>query len=159
MVTITAGKARHATSAIGLTLTYQRPVGSCSRSIWRARVWLGLLPATMFQLAHCVDLADFATPDTPRRGDDFVLHQLHSTVDVHCRTAIGWRSLTWITGGLSYQERHLAPRLPHTAYPLVASRLQTVCAERDTPIRIHATSRQAVCSHTRWLRLMGVRPE
>ena len=123
--------------------------------------WLaGLLLATMFQLAHCVDLADFATPDTPRRGDDFVLHQLHTTVDVHCRTALGRRSFTWIMGGLNYQvERHVAPRLPHTAYPLVASRLQTVCAQRDIPIRSHATPWQAVRSHTRWLKLMGVRPE
>jgi hypothetical protein len=42
----------------------------------------------IFQLAHCVDTAQFARPDEPRRGDDFELHQLRTTVDLDCRVPL-----------------------------------------------------------------------
>jgi fatty acid desaturase len=44
----------------------------------------------------------------------------------------------WIMGGLDLQiEHHLAPRLPHTIYPLVVSRLQALCTERGISHRLH----------------------
>ena len=62
-------------------------------------------------------------------------------------------------GGLDFQvEHHLAPRLPHTVYPLVAERLSHVCDERRLVVLSHASPWQAVRSHARWLKLMGTRP-
>ena len=85
---------------------------------------VGILLATAFQLAHCNELAEFADVTTPRRGAEFVEHQLRTTVDVRCHSPLGRHSFRWIMGGLDYQvEHHLAPRLPHTVYPLVARRL------------------------------------
>jgi linoleoyl-CoA desaturase len=63
-------------------------------------------------------------------------------------------------GGLDFQvEHHLAPRLPHTVYPLVAQRLELACKERDLVIQSHATPWHAVRAHARWLKAMGARPE
>ncbi|MGZ4724963.1 MAG: fatty acid desaturase, partial [Ilumatobacteraceae bacterium] len=103
--------------------------------------------------------AEFFSPDVPRRGPDFIAHQLRTTVDVHCRTRLGRRALHWLMGGLDFQvEHHLAPRLPHTVYPLVAQRLSDVCEEQHLVVQSHATPWQAVRSHARWLKLMGARP-
>ena len=121
---------------------------------------VGLLLATMFQLAHCIEMAEFHTAEAPRRGSDFVGHQLRTTVDVHCRTKLGGRALHWLMGGLDFQvEHHLAPRLPHTVYPLVAERLGRACAKQQLTIHSHATPWQAIKSHGRWLKLMGSRPQ
>jgi linoleoyl-CoA desaturase len=155
---ITAGKLVHASWAIGLPLIYHR--WWVVLTFYLACSWLvGLLLATMFQLAHCVELAEFTSADAPRRGNDFVSHQLRTTVDVHCRTALGRRALTWIMGGLNYQtEHHLAPRLPHTVYPIVARRLQAVCAERHVELRSFDSPWQAIRAHGHWLKVMGCRP-
>jgi linoleoyl-CoA desaturase len=116
---------------------------------------VGFSLAVIFQLAHCVDAAEFAIPDTPRRGDDFELHQLRTTVDVACRVPM----FRWIMGGLDHQiEHHLAPRLPHTIYPLIAGRLQELCTKRGISYRLHPNLRAALRAHGRWLKLMGQPP-
>jgi linoleoyl-CoA desaturase len=120
---------------------------------------VGLMLATMFQLAHCAQPAEFPAADAPRRGTDFVAHQLRTTVDVHCRTKFGGRALHWLMGGLDFQvEHHLAPRLPHTVYPLVAERLSRVCEQQHLTVHAHDTPWQAIMSHGRWLKAMGARP-
>lgn len=120
---------------------------------------VGLVLATMFQLAHCAEPAVFPEADIPRRGGDFVAHQLRTTIDVHCRTRLGRRALHWVMGGLDFQvEHHLAPRLPHTVYPLVAERLSRVCDELQLTRHSHATPWQAVRAHGRLLKVMGTRP-
>ncbi|MEO8694721.1 MAG: acyl-CoA desaturase [Acidimicrobiales bacterium] len=120
---------------------------------------VGFLLANIFQLAHCVDLAEFATPDAPRRGADFELHQLRTTVDIRCSVPGLRRFVRWIMGGLDCQiEHHLAPRLPHTTYALIAPRLEEACTERGITYRVHPSLGAAVRSHARWLRKMGQRP-
>ena len=156
---IAFGKVLHAGWAIALPLVYHR--WWVVLTFYLAISWtVGLLLATMFQLAHCAEPADFPSADTPRRGPDFIAHQLRTTVDVHCRTRIGAGALHWLMGGLDYQvEHHLAPRLPHTVYPLVARRLNVACNACDLTIHSHATPWQAVRSHARWLKAMGTHPE
>ncbi len=152
------GKMLHAGWAIALPLVYHR--------WWVVLIFyltiswsVGVLLATMFQLAHCAAPAEFPAADAPRRGTDFFAHQLRTTVDVHCRTRLGSRTLHWIMGGLDFQvEHHLAPRLPHTVYPLVAERLRRVCTQCDLRVHSHPTPWQAVRSHGRWLKAMGARP-
>lgn len=120
---------------------------------------VGFLLANFFQLAHCVDRAEFFTADAPRRGADFELHQLRTTVDIRCRVPVVAGFVHWIMGGLDFQiEHHLAPKLPHTIYPLIAPRLEAACAARGVEYRYHASVTEAVRSHARWLRRMGRDP-
>jgi linoleoyl-CoA desaturase len=153
------GKALHVGWAIALPLVYHE--WWVVLVFYLAISWsVGLLLATMFQLAHCTELAEFPSAGSQRRGPDFVEYQLRTTVDVHCRTSLGRRSMQWLMGGLDFQvEHHLAPRLPHTAYPLVAERLDRVCADLHVAVRSHATPWQAIRSHGRWLKLMGTDPD
>jgi linoleoyl-CoA desaturase len=152
------GKAVHIGWAVALPLAYHR--WWVVLTFYLAVSWIvGLLLATMFQLAHCAEPAEFPAADTPRRGGDFIAHQLRTTVDVHCRTTLGRHALHWLMGGLDFQvEHHLAPRLPHTVYPLVAERLNRVCDQRHLTLHSHASPWQAVKAHGRWLKLMGARP-
>jgi linoleoyl-CoA desaturase len=113
---------------------------------------VGFTLAVFFQLAHCVDGAEFADADEPRRGPNFETYQLRTTVDVDCRLA----PLRWLMGGLDHQiEHHLAPRLPHTVYPIVARRLREVCRERAITYKVHPSVWAGVCAHARWLKLMS----
>jgi linoleoyl-CoA desaturase len=120
---------------------------------------VGILLATAFQLAHCTELAEFSGPDAPRRGTHFVEHQLRTTIDVRCNSELGRYSLQWLMGGLDFQiEHHLAPRLPHTVYPLVAERLNRECVRQRLQLRRHASPWRAIKAHGHWLRIMGARP-
>jgi linoleoyl-CoA desaturase len=121
--------------------------------------WLvGFFLATTFQMAHCVDEADFVPSTTPCRGASFQLHQLRTTVNIR-RGALS-RSLRWLIGGLDHQiEHHLAPRLPHTIHPLIGRRLELACSEHELTYRVHQSTWAALRSHARWLKVMGRRPE
>ena len=122
--------------------------------------WLvGFLLANIFQLAHCVDRAEFFPPDTPRRGAEFELHQLRTTVDIRCRVPVLRGFVHWLMGGLDYQiEHHLAPKLSHATYPIIAPELEAACAERGITYRTHPSITEAIRSHARWLRQMGQPP-
>lgn len=119
--------------------------------------WLvGLFLAITFQLAHCVDVADFPAIESPRRGDDFVVHQMNTTVDISSRAPVLGPIFRWLVGGLDHQiEHHLAPRLPHTIYPLIAARFRRECEASGIPYRLHTSVWGALRSHARWLRAMG----
>ena len=98
-------------------------------------------------------------PEASRRGDDFAVHQLRTTVDIASPMPFVGHVFRWVAGGLDHQiEHHLAPRLPHTAYPMVAARFRVACGEHGIVYRVHPGIWQALCSHTRWLRAMGARP-
>jgi linoleoyl-CoA desaturase len=155
---ILLGKATHLGWAIVVPSLFYPLWGVLA--FYLASSWLmGFLLANIFQLAHCVDQAEFFPPETPRRGTNFELHQLRTTVDIRCPVPIVRTFVHWLMGGLDYQiEHHLAPKLPHTVYPLLASRLEEGCAARGIPYRVHPTLTYAVRSHARWLRQMGQRP-
>ncbi len=148
------GKASHLTWAIAIPLLLHP--WWVVLAFYLACSWLvGLLLAIIFQLAHCVDNVEAVAGDEPRRGAAFELHQLRTTVDIRTRSA----ALRWLMGGLDHQiEHHLAPRLPHTLYPLLARRLRVACDERGLTYREHPTFTAAVQSHVRWLRQMGRPP-
>ena len=158
LAALALGKVLHVGWAIALPLAFHP--WWVVLTFYLAISWcVGLLLAIAFQLAHCTAAADFLDADAPRRGLDFVDHQLRTTVDVRCRTRLGGGSLRWLMGGLDFQvEHHLAPRLPHTVYPLVAKRLDRVCAHRHIAVRHFASPWQALVAHARWLRVMGAAP-
>ncbi len=120
---------------------------------------VGFVLAVFFQVAHCVDNTTFGDPSTPRRGDDFVAHQLRTTANVGCDTPVIGPSVAWLMGGLHHQiEHHLAPGLPHTSYPDMAEGIKDLCAATGTDYRVHPSLWAAMASHTRWLRAMGAPP-
>jgi len=118
---------------------------------------VGLILAIFFQLAHCNDLVGFAEPSTPRRGGNFSAHQLETTANVH--TSGFSRPVGWLMGGLNHQiEHHLAPAVPHPAYPAMADCVRDACANLHIGYHVHPSLWAAVRSHTRWLRAMGRTP-
>lgn len=155
IVLLFAGKLVHLTWAILIPLAlhpWWAVLGVYLASSWIA----GTLLALVFQIAHCVEEAEFVEPDATYRGKHFQRHQLETTFNVHC-TVPGLRHVVrFMLGGLDHQiEHHLAPTLPHTIYPLLARRLQAECSARTLPYRSHHSVSAAVRSHLRWLKVMG----
>lgn len=119
---------------------------------------LGLTLATVFQLAHCVEEAQFPQPaaDTRRIARDFAAHQVETSVDF----ARGNRLLTWYLGGLNYQvEHHLFPKTCHIHYPELSPIIEETCRAHGIAHRSHPTMRAALRSHVRWLKRMGRRAD
>jgi linoleoyl-CoA desaturase len=118
---------------------------------------VGLILATFFQVAHCNDVVGFTGPESPRRGDDFAGHQLQTTANVRTRGLS--RPIGWLMGGLNHQiEHHLAPSVPHPAYPAMADRVRELCGRRRIAYHVHPSFTAAIASHVRWLREMGRPP-
>ncbi len=152
---ILLGKVLHVAWAIALPLAWY-PWWAVAIGYLTASWCIGVVLAVTFQIAHCVENADFAMISTERRGDDFVWHQLNTTVDVRPNRSVFGRFRSMVVGGLDYQiEHHLAPQIPHTAYRLMAERLRVTCSEHEINYRTHASVIEAVRSHMRWLRAMG----
>ncbi len=154
---IAAGKVVHIAWAVVLPLAFN-PWWTVLAFYLGCSWVVGFTLAITFQLAHCVDIAEFPEADSPRRGDDFVVHQLRTTCDIATPMPIVGPFLRWLVGGLDHQiEHHLAPRLPHTVYGKVATRFRDLCRLYDIEYRQHPGVWAALRSHTRWLRRMGAR--
>jgi linoleoyl-CoA desaturase len=114
---------------------------------------LGNVLAAVFQLAHCVDGADFhrASPGQDMAGE-WAVHQISTTVDFARRN----RVLSWYLGGLNFQvEHHLFPRICHVHYPALSRIVEETCAAHRVRYRAEATLSGALASNFRWLRDMG----
>jgi linoleoyl-CoA desaturase len=156
VVQVIAGKIAHLAWAVVIPLFFNP---------WWAVVafyltcsWLvGFVLAVTFQLAHCVDITTMHDSTAPRRGDEFVTHQLATTADFDTSIPLLGPLVRWLVGGLDHQiEHHLAPRLPHTVYPLLAKRFRRLCGDHGVAYRLHPTLWSALRSHTRWLRSLSV---
>ena len=130
---ILAGKLAHLGWAVVIPLLFN-PWWAVL-AFYLACSWLvGFLLAVTFQLAHCVDITIMHEAATPRRGDDFVAHQLDTTADIDTPAPVIGAVVRWPVGGLDHQiEHHLAPRLPHTVYPLLADRFRQACPTTVLP--------------------------
>lgn len=118
---------------------------------------LGQVMTVTFQLAHCLEEADF--PSRAEMHDqgkvDWARHQVETTVDFAQRNPF----LTYYMGGLNYQiEHHLFTKVPHTHYPGIAPIVRDVCEKHGVRYQAHPTIWAAIASHTRWLRRMGMQP-
>lgn len=117
----------------------------------------GVVLSVIFQLAHCVEEAEFPLPraDTNRMATAWAEHQVQTTVDFAPRD----RLLSWCVGGLNFQiEHHLFPQVCHIHYPALAPLIQQTCREFGLRYTANTTLRAAVASHFRWLRRLG-RPD
>lgn len=115
---------------------------------------LAFVLAITFQLAHCVEEAEFSSVEKMVEAGktEWARHQLETTVDFAPKS----RVLAWYMGGLNFQiEHHLFSRVCHTHYPTIAPIVQEVCARHGVTYRVHHTLRGAVMSHVRWLARMG----
>ena len=111
----------------------------------------GLVTATTFQLAHCVEEADFISPEAASTRA-WAVHEVETTVDFCPGNAV----LTWVLGGLNYQiEHHLFPRLPHTHYPRIAEIVRRNAAKHGVRYTAQPSLRAALGSHQRHLRALG----
>lgn len=122
---------------------------------------LGIVLAIVFQLAHCVEEADFtsearlmkeAEEDGPR---EWARHQVEHTVDF----ARSSRVLNWYLGGLNFQvEHHLLPGVCHVHYRRIAPIVEDLAEKHGIRYNANQTFVLALRSHARWLKQMGQRP-
>jgi linoleoyl-CoA desaturase len=114
---------------------------------------VSLIMAVTFQLAHCVEEADFATADELRATRRvWAVHEVETTVNFSPRNPV----LTWVLGGLNFQiEHHLFPRVPHTHYPRIAKIVERNARRHGVRYVAHRSLGGALRSHYRHLRSMG----
>ena len=112
--------------------------------------------ALVFQLSHCVVETEFIDPRDRPETHSWQIHQIESTVDFAHEN----RLLRLYAGGLNHQiEHHLYSRLPHTLYPRIAPIVEAAARAHGITYTHHPTLRQALRSHTQWLKLMGGHPQ
>lgn len=114
----------------------------------------GVLLSVVFQLAHCVEEAEFPMPsvDANRIENEWAIHQVQTTVNFARHS----RLINWFTGGLNYQiEHHLFPQICHLHYPQLSRIVEQTSAEFGVRYSAHKTLSAAIGSHYRWLRRLG----
>jgi linoleoyl-CoA desaturase len=120
-----------------------------------AALVLGITLSVVFQLAHCVEQAEFPLPrpDTGRIENAWAIHQAETTVDFARRS----RLASWLLGGLNFQiEHHLFPRICHVNYPAMSKVVEETCREFGVKYMEHPSFRSGLASHFRWLRRMAM---
>ena len=116
---------------------------------------VGFLLGIVFQSAHVVEGAEFAAAGSrpPYQWHEW---QVRSSLDFSHGSGPLSRLFRWYAGGLDHQtEHHLFPRVPHTAYPLIAPVISAVCADYDIPRHMQPSFHAAIASHYRHIRAMG----
>jgi linoleoyl-CoA desaturase len=117
----------------------------------------GVMLGVVFQLAHCVEEAEFPlpSPDTGRMETAWALHQLETTVDFARQS----RFLSWLIGGLNFQiEHHLFPQICHVHYSEISPLVERTCREFGLKYMAQESLLAGIASHFRWLRRMGSAP-
>ncbi|MCX7667062.1 MAG: acyl-CoA desaturase [Gemmataceae bacterium] len=137
--------------------------------LWRQSIWevvlfyfvvtgiMGVIMTIVFQLAHCVQEADFpaAAPAGEHMDKSWAVPQVETTVNF----ARGNPFLSWWLGGLNFQiEHHLFPQICHIHYPAISKIVEQVCKEHGVRYTAHPTFWRGLVSHYRWLREMGRPP-
>ena len=147
------GKGTFFALAFGIPLLF-RPVWVVACFYFVVTIVLGVVLSVVFQLAHCVEHAEFPLPrqDTWRIENAWAIHQVETTVDFARRSRVA----SWLLGGLNFQiEHHLFPRICHVNYPAISKLVEQTCREFGVKYREHESFWSGVASHFRWLRLMG----
>jgi linoleoyl-CoA desaturase len=114
----------------------------------------GIVVSVVFQLAHCVEEAEFPLPRENHLSMEnaWAVHQVEATVNFSRRS----RVQCWLLGGLNFQiEHHLFPRICHVNYPALSQLVEQTCRDFGVRYREHSSFRAGLSSHFRWLRRMG----
>ena len=153
LVIFAAGKAVFFTLAFGIPL-HLHSAGAALTFYVVASLVAGMVLSVVFQVAHCVEEAEFPLPraDSGRIEHAWAVHQAEATVDFARRSRI----VTWLLGGLNFQiEHHLFPKISHVNYPAISSLVESTCRDFGVPYAEHTSFRAGLVSHFRWLRRMG----
>ena len=153
LVVFLAGKAVFFTLAFGVPLWFH-PGWVVLLYYGVAAMVLGMVLSVVFQLAHCVEEADFPLPqgDPATIEHAWAIHQVETTVDFARRSPI----VAWLLGGLNFQvEHHLFPLICHVHYPALSKLVEATCQEFGVRYMAHRTVLAGLASHWRWLREMG----
>jgi linoleoyl-CoA desaturase len=149
-----AGKAVFFALAFGIPLAFHSlSVVLCYYVI--TGIVTGFVLSVVFQLAHCVEEAEFPVPraGTGRIERAWAVHQAETSVDF----SRGSRAMTWFVGGLNFQiEHHLFPRICHVHYPAISRLVEETCREFGIRYMVHRSFWAGMRSHFRWLRRMGM---
>ena len=154
LVIFIAGKAIFFTMAFGIPLLFHS-IGVVLLYYGVAGLVAGMALSVVFQVAHCVEEAEFPLPreETGRVEHAWAIHQAETTVDFARRS----RVVAWLVGGLNFQiEHHLFPRLCHVNYPAISKLVEETCREFGIKYTEHRSFRAGLASHFRWLRRMGM---
>jgi linoleoyl-CoA desaturase len=154
LVILVAGKAVFFSVAFGIPLVFHS-VGAVVVGYLVAGLVAGAVLSVVFQVAHCVEEAQFPVPrvETGRMDQPWAVHQVQSTVDFARRS----RVVTWLVGGLNFQiEHHLFPRICHVNYPAISQIVEGTCRDFGIAYAEHRSFRAGIASHFRWLRRMGM---
>jgi linoleoyl-CoA desaturase len=144
-----------------LSLAIAFGIPMCFHQVWIVVLFylmitgiIGVVMAVVFQLAHCVEEAEFPLPseETQRMEQSWDVHQLETTVDF----ARDSRIVSWLLGGLNFQiEHHLFPRICHVHYPALSKIVEQTCRDFGVRYVAHKTVMAGIRSHYRWLRRLG----
>lgn len=153
LFTLVAGKLVFFTLAFGIPLLFHSIATVAIFYAITAAV-AGITLSIVFQLAHCVEEADFVEP--PAGSDEidsaWAVHQAQSTVNF----ARNSRIATWYLGGLNFQiEHHLLPGICHVNYPAIAPIVKQTCEEFGVRYAEFPSFTRGVIAHLAWLKRMG----
>ena len=146
--------------AIFLTLAFAVPM---TQHHWTSVVWgflaismiMGIIFSVVFQLAHTVDTVQHPSGKDGVNRDEWVIHQIQTTSDFGTDS----RFLSVVLGGLNFQrEHHLFPKTSHVHYPALARIVKSVCDEYKVKYAETPNLVDALRSHYRFLRQMGIKP-
>lgn len=118
----------------------------------------GITTSIVFQLAHCVEEAEFPVPSVNDAGleqmdNAWAVHQVETTVNFARRNFV----LSWLLGGLNFQiEHHLFHKICHVHYPALSKVVEDTCRDFGIQYRAHRTFLGALASHARFLFAMGM---
>lgn len=153
LVGFICGKLLFFTLALGLPLLFH--------SVWIVLLFYavtvslaGVVVSVVFQLAHCVEEAEFPMPQEQHHSmeNGWAIHQVETTVNFSRRS----RVQSWLLGGLNFQiEHHLFPRICHVNYPALSQLVEQTCRDFGVRYREHTSFSAGLLSHFRWLRRMG----
>ena len=116
---------------------------------------MGVVFSIVFQLAHSVDIVEHPVASDGSSHAEWAVHQIRTTANF----APGNRFLTFSLGGLNYQrEHHLFPKVAHVHYPGIARIVREVCAEHHVDVCEAPSVAEALRSHYRFVRRMGMKP-
>jgi linoleoyl-CoA desaturase len=117
---------------------------------------VGVVLATVFQLAHCVEEAEVLSKDHGLLNHRGFEHQVRTTVNVRWKNRFSSTWAWWLLGGLDHQiEHHIAPRSPHTAYRSMSVAVREECMRRGLEYKEHDGLFDALRSHYRHLRRLS----
>lgn len=116
----------------------------------------GFILAIIFQPAHVIEGTEFPLLDEANSlQNNWAVHQLLTTTNFGNKS----RWFSWYVGGLNFQiEHHLFPNICHVHYRKIAGIVQSTASEFGLPYKSSDTFLQALSSHARLLKQLGVRP-